>query len=488
MQYPSVRFFILCLTTLCSLASSVHCMEKVDLAGANAPRSLYGYWGIPLIEQLPPELKESIASYIVPQVGWWYSQALPHNCFVGSVCIDEQKNQVLTGDEKGRMRRFDLATFNEVSIADEVEQSVKVNVQRFAVRDRQDRLIRQEPLGELSNIVFNKSTSQLVRVFDQGIKISGTDLVKPINLPTYYGYECKKVFLHPNNQDILILLNQKMNLLHRGPQRKLLVWYSLSVKKTLHDVITDPIKLEYAGCAGDLHPSGALFALAEGRRLTALTLKDGKFVMQPVQWDNEGMLSAMQFSTCGNYLVSCRSNGCVEINTVNKNLDGLDAHACLMLNEGIAKDVQFAPCGSQFYVALDSMIHACSIDGQKLFKCHQGSIAKQIAVHSSGNMFVKSGANIQGNAVVVWKKIVRPSLEQVLLRSILKKHSIACAEQRVDTQTAHLTTDKLIPWMVERFNIKEDDLKSAWDSFPTPLQESIIKTLVQRGKFTQQIE
>lgn len=481
------KFFthhILYLIVLLTLQSINLCaMEQAS----TKPKTLLEYCNIgDLNLSCHKDLKTMIVKKAVGVGGWWYPTTLQQRGFTASVAVCPEKNMVVTGGETeslglGIVRFFDQSTeFRTHSCVVRTHESRDDTVVKVAYCPKKTR--------------FAYALQHRVFVTDREMAINTKDI---INNPLHQvpGY-ISSVLLNAKNDQVIVVSS---DLSERG-RRKDSIYALNAISGTLiKQISTRYYPYAHKGNPVALHPQGHMFVMAFNNKVNFWNDEWKQYT----QLVSQSPACCIEFDQQGGLLAFAGIDGQVHLynnSHIGSVVDEPDHSFKLKPLEGKEDfhelcDMKFHPTKKLLALALcTGDVLLTDFSGMVTRRMDKYGLLREIAFSQDGTRLYAVGGSqspklgTKDNGVIVWHEHKNVTLAQVALRGLLKRHIAHCLALCVDTETSDLTTDKLIPWMTDRFNIQEDDLKSTWGSLPSALQESIIKTLVQRGKFAQHIE
>ena len=147
-------------------------------------------------------------------------------------------------------------------------------------------------------------------------------------------------------------------------------------------------------------------------------------------------------------------------------------------HDGEVVDVAFHPRGNMLATgSCDNTVCLWNTNtGQKLHTFPHNNWVLAVAFHPRGNTL----ATASGDTANMWEQHINFTLEQLLLRCVLKNYVKKCIEKREKPDVLCTNKDNLVPWMAQKFNLKQDELQEVWASLPEKLQTSIVATLLYR--------
>lgn len=455
--------------------------EQLALDHVERPKTLSEYLGIlPHNNAFARDIKNKVKDILIGKGGWWYHDvALPHDSFVGAVAVDEHNNQVLTGDDKGVLRRWNLANNTEVAAEEELKSKMfyKQNMEAAI-------------MGELNAIVLAPDSSRKIAVFENRVVIDGNKIKKRV-IDKEANFIFKAAYLHPDPNVVFLLSYRFSNDIHHmknsAYQRSLVQVIALDTKEVVNHYQTCLFKTNKMRCAGALAPSGKMFTVAEGSKLRLLTQNfKGLFTWQI---KNE-LICALAFNAEGTKFVAGCADGSLfwfDAEVENLRYTNSGSYMDYSVANEIA-DIKFHPSQKILFVGTQrGEVRLHDFDCNLLRKLCSYRVLREIAVFGEGASVVSVGSNhsavIPGNnnAVVIWRKFEKPTLEQVLLRQVLKKYLITCIAT-LTTPEVCKGQDEVPVWMARKFNLDENELSQTWQSMPEKLRQSIFNTLQFRAQ------
>ncbi|MGE0009370.1 MAG: WD40 repeat domain-containing protein [Candidatus Babeliales bacterium] len=438
-----------------------------------APQSLYQHYNVPTAFQAQGDMRRLLAQHIVGPAGWWYSEGvLPHGCFVGAAIAhpDPTQDLLLTCAEDCIMRAWQFSTLKE--IVSKKKGSSSVSVPGEMHKTALNHSIKADAIGKRISIVsWHNQLRYHIRDFAEDIR---------------------SILVHPCNNSVVVVTSNIRHALFGAREKDSVTVIDFDKEQDIAQLTTARPYFQRREILGmTFHPEGSLFALAQGTRLMLWNAAWKK--IGTLAHTNE--LTAVAFAPHGKSLATTCFNGDITLFDVHDDsLPTLRHKRCSLVGklypEGLAEvnDIKFHPKGHLLAVASQlGFIQLRDLEGNRLLQLDQHSIVKEVAFAPDGARFVAVGGNksivLPGreSAAVVWKQYQNPTLLQVLLRRRLQEFLVGCRVLCIDPEVACTTKDDFVPWMAERFNLKEDELKATWESMPEKLQTSIVNTLLYRA-------
>ncbi|MGE0009371.1 MAG: WD40 repeat domain-containing protein [Candidatus Babeliales bacterium] len=462
----------LAITSCLAIVLLIVCACPV-VAMDKAPQSLFEHYNVPTAFQVQRDMTKSLAQYIVGPAGWWYPDVeLPHGCFVYSVAAHPTLPWVFTAAEDGNMRGWDLKENTQIS-----------NYKKATV----------VPLeGEMNTVTLNRNFSICANALNRCVVAT----VNKAEITIGSDINIRSALPHPFKKELLIVSSVD-TIPHNGQfkRKDFVKVVDLETKKTLVEFGTHYYPVQRNVRAMALHPEGCLFALGQHTRLALWN--DAWKKVGVVAHDSP--ISAVAFNGQGTMLATACHNGAVglfdlhgmELPSIRHWRCSLDSR---LHSQGTPEinDIKFHPNGKLLAIASQQgFIQLKDVVGARLVQISQHAIVKELTFLSGGTGLVAVGGNNstvlknKDNAAVVWKQYQNPTLLQVLLRRRLQEFLVGCRVLCIDPEVACTTKDDFVPWMAERFNLKEDELKATWESMPQDLRQSIFETLISRAQKIQ---
>ncbi|MGE0009619.1 MAG: hypothetical protein AB7F19_03680 [Candidatus Babeliales bacterium] len=122
-------------------------------------------------------------------------------------------------------------------------------------------------------------------------------------------------------------------------------------------------------------------------------------------------------------------------------------------------------------------------EGQKVRTLSHTKCVRDIAIHPQAPLF----ASATRGAVFIWL-IHKPTLEQVLLRQVLKNWFIEHIIKNDCVGGLHFinfdcTSEEVLPnWIAGTFNLDQEEISGIWQTMPTELRVAIFKLIKRRVK------
>ncbi len=107
---------------------------------------------------------------------------------------------------------------------------------------------------------------------------------------------------------------------------------------------------------------------------------------------------------------------------------------------------------------------------------------RSLAFHPENHEFAV-GHDFNGMPVVLWAQEQFPTLEQILLRLILKKYIIKCiAARRKPGYPVNPSAGKFVAWMCDWFHLDTESITRVWNTFSDKKRVVIARTYVERAR------
>ncbi len=235
------------------------------------------------------------------------------------------------------------------------------------------------------------------------------------------------------------------------------------------------------------HDSGDLFAVVSGG-VQLFERSTGQLVNLP----HAALVKAAAFQPCGNMLVTGSEDGLLTLwkqkkADAKKSLSTLDWEVTKIIpNEKRFPTidlVQFHPRGHLFATLHSAWNRITLWDsmGNSIIKIPHTNGMRSLAFHPNNHEFAVG--HQPGTPVVLWQQEKFPTLEQVLLRLILKQYIIKCvAARRKPGFPSNASTDKFIDWMCDWFYLEKETLLKVWNTFSEKQRVIIGRTYAEHAR------
>lgn len=153
-----------------------------------------------------------------------------------------------------------------------------------------------------------------------------------------------------------------------------------------------------------------------------------------------------------------------------------------------ANAVMFHPQGHVFAVGYEKNgILLFNMSGDRLLRIEyeryepcQGihGLIDAIAFNANGTCLA---AGRRAGLVPLWREYTTPTLAQVLFRGALQCYYQECIAKKKSPQFSCVLYDQVVPWMVNKMCLKQEELEPIWSSFPEYMKAVILRTLFYRS-------
>lgn len=391
-------------------------------------KSLCEYFEIP--ERVPGDVKKLLVQEIIGAGGWWYKKAmLPHEDMVYGVAFHPQGTIVATASndkmayvgpwaKKGTL----LRALPHSSAVDAVAFHSQGNIVATA--------------SATTACLWLSKESKLVRTLHHDGWVNDVDF-------------------HPQGHKVVTASNDHTAC----------VWGLDGTKlRTLqhNDSVT----------AVAFHPQGNLIATASDK---IAYLWGSKGIRR--RFFHGNLVVAVAFHKEGNMFATASGNTAYVWDIKRDILHALRTVRFLPHSE-IVNEVAFHSQGTLIAtVSHDKTACLWDLEGNKLCVLRHDNWVRAVAFHPQDNVVATASDD---KLVSFWAMHNKPTLEQVLLRLVLKKYLLECIAGCQKPKVTCTHKDDLVPWMVETFKLKQDELEQVWETFPEKLKSSIVATLLYR--------
>ncbi len=465
--YVNWLSFVLCMFH----AHSSMCMEL-------SPQSLPQHDELEVSEQAPQGVGDAYAKNTIGRACWWYrAQSLDHGegQLVNAARYLSNGSSIVTLSSAGVATAWDSAEYTQEKLFDvsgtNHKMAMSADGKYVAVSGEKRYLPKQSVVA-----VLGMAPIKNMRQYDVDVSVGS-------------------LLFHPSQSNILLIALNNHN----------------SLRKNLWDRSNDEVLVENVQNAQTvarlkprqklhgsdisaiaIHPKGYQYLVAYWYQ--KLGKEVAKIAVYNDVWQKigtlaqEGPTSVVEFQSQGKLLATGCSKGKVGLWDADGNkLPTLRHWRCSLENTshpdraaGI-NDIKFHPSNKLLAIASEcGYVQLKDFEGNAVVELRQQSAVREIAFHPDGTSLVVVGANDShefDNGAVIWKQHEELTLKQVLLRKVFHAYYKECIKSRL-TPEIPTSTDNMVPWMADKFDIVQDELADTWNSLPEDLKQSMMNKLI----------
>ncbi|MGE0009621.1 MAG: WD40 repeat domain-containing protein [Candidatus Babeliales bacterium] len=396
---------------------------------ATNPQTLYEFFGIP--PTFPRDLQPLLTKEIIGEGGWWYKvKKLKIPCDE-SVCsvrfFADYGLAVLTNNPVNFERKRYIASLSQLD-ATQVEES--------------DKFMAVEAMD------CNSQIPKVVLADGEGNVIALDEQYQPHIFIDDIRERVTSIALHPVLPIISMVAGQNRASLWDFTAKKLLI--TLNAKKITCD--------SERTCIGTLQGTKKAY-LHNFNGDKVVSLKHADHVHDLTFHPTQRMVAT----------ASQDNTACLW------NFKGEKLHT--LTHPWHVYQAKFNHIGTLLATRADSSIYLWNCEGQKLRTLSHALPVLDITLHQQ---FALIASVTRKKRVHLWAWHTDPTLQQVLLRQVLKNwlHSFIGRSTFIDFKC---TSEAGMPqWMATEFNLQEKELQETWQSMPPELSAAIFTTIAKR--------
>ncbi|MGE0009620.1 MAG: WD40 repeat domain-containing protein [Candidatus Babeliales bacterium] len=404
--------------------SARECKRQQAALAAQQPKTLYEYFGMTQLASASRDVKALVAKALIGNGGWWWL-----------------KRQRIYDDLSGKIafsadgRLFAIVHYNVVDIC-----NLTCNESDIIY------LTHKEPVTAFA---FHP-TSRSIATIESNICTMWHCTGKLISTFNTAWQHSSHIAFHPTKNIIAIATACTVYLYDYTGKR---------MRKIKHTTYVQGIDFNEDGVLGTTPWVGeSRLWNDEGKQIQALP--------------HRGFNSAIALHPNNNIIATAELN-----RVLLWNMQG--EQTCTLLHNGRINRVKFN--SQKMHVGTASSDKtAClwNFRGTKLRTFYHLNPVRGIAFHPCGTLFATAATK---NTVCLWQQHEQPTLEQVLLRQLIKNWVLTCIAQRKKPHFPCTSAAEVPTWMAVQFNIQKDELERIWQSMNERLQNAIAYTLKGRA-------